>query len=138
MYRSFAVRVQALDHLSPHFVRVTFTSDMGDGACLPDLHIMPELAPCYALARDALIVGWNEASLRHALASVDDAPGEAALPARFDVDLASLHAADQALAARLGREAVPLRWPWRRLRASAERREGALEMKLLLEPERAS
>ena len=118
--------------------RAPFTSETGDGACLPDLHVMPELAPCYALARDALIVGWNEASLRHALASVEGAPGETALPARFDVDLASLRAADQALAARLGREVVPLRWPWRRLRASAERREGALEVQLLLEPERAS
>src|SRR5262245_8257346 len=26
--------------------RTPFTSDAGDGACLPDLHVMPELAPC--------------------------------------------------------------------------------------------
>ena len=117
-----------------------FSSAAGDGACLPDLHVLPELAPCYALARDALVIGWNEASLRHALESdAGAAPAEsAALPARFDVDLASLREADLALAARMGREAAPLRWPWRRLRASAERRQGALQVELRLEPEHAS
>ena len=31
----------------------------GDGACLPDLNVLPELAPCYVATADALVVGWN-------------------------------------------------------------------------------
>jgi hypothetical protein len=124
--------------------RAPFASEAATGECLPDLHIMPELAPCYAIAGDTLVLGWNEASLRHALGSFsagtaeNEPHSEAALPARFDVDLTSLRAADLALAARAGRDAAPLRWPWGRVRASAARRGGALEVQLLLEPEGAS
>ena len=127
--------------------RAPFSAEAGTGACLPDLHLLPELAPCYALAGDALVLGWNEASLRHALGSEtapqsvagSDAPaGDAAQPARFDVDLAKLRAADLALAAKLGREPAALRWPWRSVHASAGRESGALRVELELVSERAS
>jgi hypothetical protein len=126
--------------------RAPFSAEAGTGSCLPDLHLLPELAPCYALARDALVFGWNEASLRHALESPlapQSAPdaeraGDAALPARFDLDLARLRAADLALAAKLGREPAALRWPWRSVRATAGRESGALRVELALVPERAS
>jgi hypothetical protein len=126
--------------------RAEFAAPAGTGACLPDLHLLPELAPCYAVARDALVLGWNEASLRHALGSPADPEdsehalraGNAALPARFDLDLAKLREADLALAAKLGREPAALRWPWRSVRASAGRESGALRVDLELMPERAS
>jgi hypothetical protein len=119
--------------------RAPFRDEAGTGECLPDLHVLPELGPCYALARDALVLGWNEASLRHALGSETAAApaADAALPARFDVDLAKLRAADLALAAKLGREPAALRWPWRSVRASAGRESGALRVDIELRPERA-
>src|SRR5215475_7357718 len=114
--------------------RAPFTADAGTGACLPDLHLLPELAPCYALARDALVLGWNEASLRQALGpeaiAGGEPPADAALPARFDLDLAKLRAADLALAAQLRREPAALRWPWRSVRASAGRESGALHVEV--------
>jgi hypothetical protein len=39
------------------------------GACLLDLNIMPDLAPCYVATESALVIGWNPASLRKALAA---------------------------------------------------------------------
>jgi len=122
--------------------RAPFSQDSATGACLPDLHLLPELAPCYAVARDALVLGWNEASLRHALGSETaagaEAPADAALPARFDLDLAKLRASDLALAAKLGREPAALRWPWRSVRATAGRESSALRVDVELLPERAS
>lgn len=118
--------------------RTPFAVGASQGACLPDLQLVPELAPCYALADDALVLGWNASSLRHALASSAPAASEADPPARFDVDLAGLRAVDLQLASREGHAGAPLRWPWRRIRGSAQRQSGALELKLLLLPEKAS
>ena len=39
------------------------------GACIHDLRIMPEFAPCYALTDDQLVFGWNFQSVELALAS---------------------------------------------------------------------
>jgi hypothetical protein len=47
------------------------------GACLLDLRILPELAPCYVMAPAGIVVGWNPESLRTALAAADGTrPGE--------------------------------------------------------------
>ena len=73
-------------------------------------------------AEDALVVGWNATSLRHALAGGEpgeDAAGDARPRARRRPARAC--APPTSLAARLGLAAAPLRWPWRRLRASARR-----------------
>lgn len=123
--------------------RTPFAADGAQGACLPDLHLVPELAPCYALRADALWLGWNGASLRHALATEPapastgtSAPADSAgAPAQLDVDLAGLTAADLRLAATRGVAKPPLRWPWRRLHATAGRRDGAFELEAVLEPE---
>ena len=49
------------------------------GACLADLRLLPELAPCYVTTDAALVVGWNADSLAHALggtpATTPDDPG---------------------------------------------------------------
>jgi len=47
--------------------RVPFAAGGHEGACLPRLNLMPELAPCYVATPDQLVVGWNQASVEHAL-----------------------------------------------------------------------
>ena len=90
-----------------------------EGACLPALNVLPDFAPCYVATDGALVVGWNPASLERALAEDGgDVPGAGA---RLDVDLALIHRADALIARRLDTALVPLRWPWRRLRAAGER-----------------
>jgi hypothetical protein len=119
--------------------RAPFEQGAAHGACLPDLHLVPELAPCYALTDTALVLGWNPASLRHALASgaATTNPADPAA-ARLDIDLAGIAAADARLATVHGAERPALRWPWRRLRAEASRRSNTLEIELALEPASAS
>ncbi len=40
-----------------------------EGACLPELRIMPEFAPCDVATERALVIGWNPASVTRALAA---------------------------------------------------------------------
>jgi hypothetical protein len=47
--------------------RTFFQIGSAEGACLLDLKLMPDLAPCYVATERALVVGWNPASLRKAL-----------------------------------------------------------------------
>jgi len=54
--------------------RVPFAAGGHEGACLPRLNLMPELAPCYVATPDQLVVGWNQASVEHALGAGGD-PG---------------------------------------------------------------
>jgi hypothetical protein len=106
----------------------------GAGACLLDLNVLPDLAPCYVATSDALIVGWNPTSLARALsggtASAPDAP------ARLDLDLALIQRADDLLARaqQAAGSAAPLRWPWSRVRASGGERDGALVLRVTLLP----
>src|SRR5262249_17973230 len=68
----------------------------GDGACLLDLNVLPDLSPCYVATGDALVVGWNATSLERALAGpIMPAPDAAG---RLDVNLALIHRADDLLA----------------------------------------
>ncbi len=41
-----------------------------DGACLTNLNVMPDLAPCYVATDKALLIGWNPKSLERATAAV--------------------------------------------------------------------
>jgi hypothetical protein len=112
------------------------------GACLPDLHLAPELAPCYAIGDEALVVAWNEISLRHAIGSEASASPAGTVAggasARFDIDLSAVSAADARLATTLGLAPLAQHWPWRRIRASAEPMRGALQIQIELEPGQAS
>ena len=57
--------------------RTPFSLAGREGGCLLDLRILPELAPCFVLAGDQLVVGWNPESLRTAFAEGDGGgPGE--------------------------------------------------------------
>ena len=109
----------------------------GDGACLPDLNVLPDLAPCYVATADALVLGWNSASLGRALAKSESAPPGASPPdaaARLDLDLALIQRADDLLARAFPGSHPPLRWPWSRVLASGGERDGALELRVTLLP----
>lgn len=97
-----------------------------EGACLRDLNVLPELAPCYLAGERQVLVGWNERSVRLALA----APATEASPARDERDARSeltlyldrFAAADSTLArAHRDRAAEVARYPWSRLRVAGRR-----------------
>jgi hypothetical protein len=58
--------------------RTPFSLDGRSGACLLDLRILPELAPCYVMDGDGIVVGWNPESLRAALAGAAGTQPDAA------------------------------------------------------------
>jgi hypothetical protein len=111
----------------------------GDGACLTDLNVLPDLAPCYVATSDALVVGWNPASLARALAG-ERGPDAPDAPARLDLDLALVQRADDLLARAFPGSQAPLRWPWGRVLAWGGEQDGALvlRMKLVSAPGSAS
>lgn len=65
---------------------VPFSVGSSAGACVPDMRVLPELAPCFVATATALIVGWNAASVRAALepASATDLGVSGGLVIRFD------------------------------------------------------
>jgi hypothetical protein len=96
------------------------------GACLRDLKLMPDFEPCYVATDEALVIGWNPASIRQALATPAVANLDEPLDAHaLTVELARIPRADALLAA-LEPEAPGVAtavWPWERLTADG-RREG--------------
>jgi hypothetical protein len=136
--------------------RTPFRLGEASGACLLDLNLLPELAPCYVARAEALVVGWNPASLRRALAAPAAAPApgtpgaagsaEAAGSAGAEPDLGDegglvvhlgrIREADAGLAAAAGfapRRALPGegRWQELRLRGGPAGAEHRLELELL-------
>jgi hypothetical protein len=91
--------------------RTPFAVGQAQGACLPDLRVLPGLAPCYVATERALVVGWSDASVRKALdGSAPALPTSGGLVA----DLARLPAADARIAAPELPSGAPV-WPWRQL-----------------------
>lgn len=105
------------------------------GACLGNLNVMPDLAPCYLATPEALLVGWNPGSLERALAPSGAAPPPAGGASALEVDLALLATADAALATTsgAGAAAAPGPYPWRRLRLEGRRDGGRYALQLALE-----
>lgn len=76
--------------------RSAFRVGEHDGACLLDLTVLPDLAPCWVLAGDSIVVGWNQESLLHALAP--DRPVDETLAAgRLVVDFEAMQPVDEQL-----------------------------------------
>ena len=48
--------------------RTDHTTAGHEGACLADLNVLPEFAPCYVATEEALVLGWNARGLELALA----------------------------------------------------------------------
>jgi hypothetical protein len=103
------------------------------GACLLDLNLMPELAPCYVASPKALVVGWNPASLRTALES----PAASALGGEGGaiVDLSRFGEADARLSEHFARESRPdpQTLPWQRLSLRSRRNGGGVQVRARLE-----
>ena len=149
----FSVRsaaVAAIEHLIADLQqtwpvhRSELRGPAGDGACLPDLNVLPELAPCYVATADSLVVGWNATSLQRALAGAHasrrepqasedhQAGGGPDAPARLDLDLALIQRADDLLARALPGSQPPLPWPWSRVLASGGDEDGTLVLRVTL------
>ncbi len=113
--------------------RSDFAVGDASGACLLDLNLMPELAPCYVAGRNALVVGWNPASLRTAL----EGPADSALGAEGGaiVDLSRFGEADAKLAEHFSRgsKPTPQTLPWRRLSLRSQRNGSGVQVRARLE-----
>lgn len=95
------------------------------GGCLTDLRILPDLAPCYVVTTEQLVIGWNIASLEHAVlgrtsgASADDRSGN-----EIRWFLSHFPEADRRITRAMGLESGPvLEYPWSTL-VMTGRREG--------------
>ena len=96
--------------------RSAFRIGEDEGACLLDLTVLPDLAPCWLQAGDHLVIGWNQETLQHALAA--DRPRDETLAAgRFIVDFATMTPIDEALsrAAFPGETPQAFPYPWTEL-----------------------
>jgi hypothetical protein len=113
--------------------RSPFSVGSSLGACLLDLNLMPELAPCYVALEDALVVSWNPASLRRALAGEtrwEPDAGSAAV-----IELARFAEADARLAKHLGVQAIDPTGvvPWSRMSVQGRPEGGLVELHARLE-----
>jgi hypothetical protein len=108
--------------------RAPFALGAAAGSCLPELRLLPGLAPCYVATERALVVGWNAASLRKALdGSATSLPASGGLVA----ELARLPAADARIAAP-GLPAGAPAFPWARLVAEPLHAGARVGMRLAL------
>jgi hypothetical protein len=114
--------------------RSAFRVGSSDGACLLDLRLLPELAPCYVATESSLVVGWNPASLRKAL---DGDRGEFAKLGRTGAALIALDRfgeADQILSRALKTKpgSLPRGYPWEQLIATGTPSEDGFRLRLQL------
>jgi hypothetical protein len=116
--------------------RSDFALGAAAGACLRDLNLLPELAPCYVAAERALVIGWNAASLTPALAAETlSAPVSARASGSAVINFAGFAQADASFARRLNTD-LPVKsveLPWRRLVAHGWREVGELRAQVALE-----
>lgn len=111
--------------------RVPFQAAGAQGACLPELRILPDFAPCYVATGEALVVGWNPASVSKAL---DGGVGELGRNGGVLVELARFPEADARMARAAGvppEALVP--GPWGRLRAVGRTGDEGVQLRLHLE-----
>ncbi len=109
--------------------------------CLPELRLLPELAPCAQVGERALAIGWNAASLEHALARTDRAPepATAAAPAAaaLTVELARIPEADALLAGAAPHAQALAAAAWQRLAVGGSAGDSDYSLWAELEPARA-
>ncbi len=118
--------------------RSEFSVGRANGACLLDLNLLPDLAPCYVTTDRALVVGWNSTSLRKALEEAAAAPAEfdeMGGPGSLVLDLARVQEADTRLRALApaGADLLPQQaYPWHRLLLKGERVRAGVALRLEL------
>jgi len=118
--------------------RSDFSLGPAQGACLLDLKLMPDFAPCYAATESALVIGWNAASVRKALARESPNKRTNELPQSahaLTLELARFPEADALFAGLEPNAAPPMAtsWPWRRLTADGEREAGTVRVRIRLD-----
>lgn len=102
-----------------------------EGACLDDLNVLPELAPCYVATDRALVVGWNPRSVARALAAPPAEP--LSKTSQIVVALDRFPAADRLLRASYDSTGgAESRWGWSRATLSGARRWSAYVLDLEL------
>jgi hypothetical protein len=111
--------------------RAPFETAGSRGACLPELRILPDFAPCYVATDRALVIGWNPVSVTKAL---DGHVGALGRTGGVIVELGRFPEADARMAEAAG---VPMEalapGPWSRVRAFGRTREEGVELRLHLE-----
>ncbi|MGD2113650.1 MAG: hypothetical protein PVG07_01255 [Acidobacteriota bacterium] len=107
-----------------------------DGACLSNVRVMPDLAPCYVASDDTLLVGWNPRSLELALADAGEPPWEPESSAAR-VYLDRLPRADAVVAETSGAFAPvpPEFYPWRRIELRGARARDHYRLEAELSPQ---
>jgi hypothetical protein len=118
--------------------RSSIPLEQGEASCLSDLRILPDLSPCWWLGERALVVAWNEASLRRALARSE--PAELAASGGVIVRLDRFAQADANLQAALGPidGLAPLDYAWQRAELLPRQGERGVELTLRLIAESGS
>lgn len=106
--------------------------EQGPAACLSNLRVLPELAPCWWIGERALVVAWNESSLRRALATGE--PGQSFAGGGMIVRLDRFADADASLqSGRAGIAPFPrLDYAWQRLELEPRPSASGLELSLRL------
>jgi hypothetical protein len=118
--------------------RRSFSAEGLEGACLPDLRILPELAPCYVAGADFLLVGWNPGSVHAALRpDVGPGPGD---DGGLWLHLDRLPRADALLREAAAPHSPPVRfdYAWQRLRLTTRRQGETLAIEADLVAKEAS
>ena len=123
-----------VDALAERWPIVGSAVKVGDaaGQCLDGLRVMPGFAPCWAATDRALVLAWNQETLRHALGG----PAGAVPTGEGRVHLDRFAAADDTLRRARGLATGPevaIDYPWRRLTVVASR-DDALVLHAVLEP----
>jgi pimeloyl-ACP methyl ester carboxylesterase len=112
-----------------------------EGACLGNVRVMPDLAPCYLATPEALMVGWSSRSLEMALAENDPGGGPGADPEGSGgrVFFSRFPAADRVIAGATGAPGPVDRsfYPWDLLELTGGRDEAVYRFRARLGPEAA-
>lgn len=118
--------------------RSDFALGEAKGACLLELKVLPDFAPCYVATGSALVIGWNAASVRKAIADAPQPEAAADLASAehaLTVELARIPEADAHFAALEGGAAplATIAWPWHRLTADGRREGDTVRVRIRLD-----
>lgn len=122
--------------------RSPFRIGEAEGACLLELKLLPELAPCYVASDTALVIGWNPASLRKSLGDPTDSFAELGDFGGVTIDLARFGRADQILSRARAladpTETLSRGFPWHRLVATGRPSDSGFRLLVQLQTGRRS
>ncbi len=120
--------------------RSPFRIGEAEGACLLELRLLPELAPCYVATEEALILGWNPGSLRKSLSGATDSLADLGEFGGMTIDLARFGQADQILSRAFTGPGEPFSvgFPWQRLVATGKPDRNGFRVQVQLQSDRRS